>query len=216
MLSHTYKIFTRILQNRMKKILDDNQPREQAGFRQGYSTTDHLQALNQLIEKANEFQLELCIGYIDYEKAFDSVEHGDLFLALRKIGINEGYVQILEDTCIYTDATATIHIENDVSKPIQINRGVRQGDTISPKIFTAAMEEVFKKLELEKRGVAIDGEQLTDLRFADDVALITSSVKDMEAQLNSLNSESNKIGLKIHKGKNRVHDQLQHNRVHRN
>ena len=68
-------------------------------------------------------------------------------------------------------------IDNDISKPINISRGVRQGDTISPKIFTTAMEEIFKKLDLEERGINIDGEQLTDLRFADDVALLSSTVK---------------------------------------
>ena len=80
-----------------------------------------------------------------------------------------------------------------------INRGVRQGDTISPKILTAAIEEeVLKRLNLEKNRVNVDGEYLTDLRFADDAAL-TTSVKDMTVQLKSLNSE--KIGLKLHKGK---------------
>ena len=168
MLSHAYKIFTRIIQNRIKHILDTNQPREQAGFREGYSTTDHLQALNQLIEKANEYQLKLCIGFIDYEKAFDSVEHDNLFAALRKVGVNEGYVKIIED--IYTNATATIYIDKDVSKPILINRSVRQGDTLSPKIFTAGIEEeVFKKIDLSERGISIDGESMTDLKFADDV-----------------------------------------------
>ena len=113
--------------------------------------------------------------------------------------INEGYVQLLED--IYTNATAKIHIENDVSKGIQIERGVTHGDTISPKMFTAAMEEIFKKLNLQDRGLNIDGEKLTDtdLRFAYDVALIISSVKDMELQLNNLNKESKKE-CKIHKG----------------
>ena len=123
----------------------------------------------------------------------------DLITALHKVGIYEGYVQLLED--IYTNATAKIYTENDVSKAIPIERGVRQGDTISPKMFTVAMEEIFKKLNLQERGLNIDGEKLTDLRFADDVALITSSVKDMEIQLNDLNRESKKIGLKIHKGK---------------
>ena len=75
LLSHMYKLFTRVLQKRMENILDANQPREQAGFRKGYSTTDHLQSINQIIEKCNEFHLPLCIAYIDYEKAFDSVEH---------------------------------------------------------------------------------------------------------------------------------------------
>ena len=49
--------------------------------------------------------------------------------------------------------------------------------TISPKLFTAAIQKVFKNSELESRGIEIDGERLTDLRFADDVALTTSSVE---------------------------------------
>ena len=59
------------------------------------------------------------------------------------------------------------------------------------------MEDIFKKLN----PLNVDGEKLTDLRFADDVALIATSVKDMEVQLNELNQGSKKIGLNIHKGK---------------
>ena len=194
-----YKLFTRVLQKRMESILDANQPREQAGFRKGYSTTDHLQSINQIIEKCNEFNLPLCIAYIDYEKAFDSVEHDVIFKALRNTGINEAYINIIE--YIYTDATAKVHIEKQMSDEIKILRGVRQGDPISPKLFTASIEEAFKNCELEKRGIDIDGEKLTDLRFADDVALTTNSVEDMEVQLNILNQESKRIRLKIHRGK---------------
>ena len=98
-----YKLFTRILQKRIDWLLDENQPREQAGFRKGYSTVDHLQTINQLIEKCNEFNRPLCTGYIDYENASDSIEHKAIFKALRSIGINETYITILEDT--YTGAT---------------------------------------------------------------------------------------------------------------
>ena len=75
-----------------------------------------------------------------------------------------------------TNATATMHLDNDVSQPIHINSGVRQGDTISPKFLLLPWEEILKKLDFEKQGVNIDGERLTDLRFADDVALRTPSV----------------------------------------
>ena len=60
---------------KMETVLDENQPREQAGIGKGYLTVDHLQTINQLIEKCNEFKRALCIGYIDCEKAFDSIEH---------------------------------------------------------------------------------------------------------------------------------------------
>ena len=90
----------------------ENQPREQPGFRKGYSTVDHLQAINQLIEKCNNFKRPPCIGYIDYAKAFDSIEHEAIFQALRSIGINETYITILEDA--YTGDTARVHMNNQV------------------------------------------------------------------------------------------------------
>ena len=62
------------------------------------------------------------------------------------------------------------------------------------------MEEVFEKADISA-GVNVDGENLTNLRFADDVALFNETARQMEKHLNSLNSESLKVGLKIHKGK---------------
>ena len=100
----------------MEKTLDANQPREQAGFRKGFATTDHLHTINQIIEKSNEFNLPLCIAYIDYEKSFDSVEHEVIFQALRNIGINEIYINIIED--IYNEAKAKVHIEKQESEEV--------------------------------------------------------------------------------------------------
>ena len=73
-----YKVFSNILLQRMIRTLDFYQPREQAGFRAGYSTIDHLQVVNQLQEKANEY-MSLCFAFVDYEKAFDSIEFEPLF-----------------------------------------------------------------------------------------------------------------------------------------
>ena len=113
------------------KELERNQTREQAGFRKGYSTTDHLQALNQIIEKSNEYNLPPYIGFIDYEKAFDTVEYFAIFETLRKPNINETYINILQN--IHSQATARIHLDKLVSDEFPIHRGVRQGDPLSPK-----------------------------------------------------------------------------------
>ena len=87
-----------------------------------------------------------------------------------------------------------------MSDEFPIHRGVRQGDPLSPKLFTAVMEEVFKKADISE-GVNVDGENLTNLRFAGDVALFNETTKYMEKHLNSLNSESLKVGLKYTKGR---------------
>ena len=57
------------------------------------------------------------MGYIDNEKAFDSIEHETIFKALRLIGINETRLNILED--IYTGAAARVHRDNQVQKKCQ-------------------------------------------------------------------------------------------------
>ena len=59
LMSQMYRLFTRMLQNRMEKVLDKNKSREQAGFRKGYSTVDHLQTINQLIEEYNMNSVDL-------------------------------------------------------------------------------------------------------------------------------------------------------------
>ena len=68
----------------MEKIFDENQPREQAGFRSGYSTIDHLHTMN--LEKTSEYDMPLCLAFVDYEKAFDSVERTAIFNALYELG----------------------------------------------------------------------------------------------------------------------------------
>ena len=59
---------------------------------------------------------------------------------------------------------------------------MRQQDLISPKWFTAIIQDVFASTQLEEKGINIDGEKLSDLTFADNVALTTEGVKDMEHQ----------------------------------
>ena len=92
-----------------------------------------------------------------------------------------------------------------MSNEFAINRGVRQRDPLSPKLFAAVMEEVFKKASISeemqslKESTSME-ENLTNLRFAGNVALLNEKTKQMEKHLNSLNSESLKDGLKIHKG----------------
>ena len=74
------------------------------------------------------------IGFIDYEKAFDSIEHFSIFEALRKINVNETYVKILEN--IYKGATARVHLDNHVFRTIcNRNRCATGGSNITKVIY---------------------------------------------------------------------------------
>ena len=78
-------------------MLDSSQPREQAGFWSGYLTTDHIHVISQVLEKYAEYTKLLCMVFIDNEKTFVSVETSAVMKALRRQGVLEIYVNILED-----------------------------------------------------------------------------------------------------------------------
>ncbi len=162
---------------------------------------DHIHTLNQILEKTEEFQKPLCMAFIDYEKAFDSLKTSEMLKALRKQGIDEVYIELIEN--IYAKATATIKLQTN-SDIIPIEKGIRQGDSISPKLFTATLQEIFKSIKWQHEGILIRDERLTNLRFADDIIIFSESADELEEMLAKLNEESKKMGLRINKEKTKI------------
>ena len=70
----TYKVFSQVILRRMLRTLDQHQPREQAGFRSGFSTIDHIQVISQLQEKSDEYKIPLCFAFVDYEKTLHRIQ----------------------------------------------------------------------------------------------------------------------------------------------
>lgn len=201
LMSNIYKIFSKIILNRLTKTLDEHQPREQAGFRKSYSTTDHIQVITQIVEKANEYNKMVYMCFIDYAKAFDSLVHSAIWRALAKQGVNEKYIQLIQN--IYSKCCAKIKLEKE-GKEFPIRRGVRQGDPLSPKIFCAVLESIFQNLNWSGKGLNIDGEMLSHLRFADDIIIISDDPTELECMVNELAKESEKVGLAINSSKTKI------------
>ncbi|GBP33150.1 Retrovirus-related Pol polyprotein from type-2 retrotransposable element R2DM; Endonuclease [Eumeta japonica] len=124
--------------------MDEQQPIEQAGFRAGFSTTDHMHVIKQLIEKCRKYGKAVYIAFVDYSKAFDSIEHDSLWRALTQQGVPKKYIRIIKN--IYANNTPQIKLES-TGEEFPIARGVRQGDPLSPKLFSAVMESIFRDLE---------------------------------------------------------------------
>ncbi|CAG9840644.1 unnamed protein product [Diabrotica balteata] len=201
LLNVMYKLLTKILTNRLTTKLDGYQAREQAGFRKSFSTSDHLLTMKILIEKTNEYHIPLYMAFIDFEKAFDSVEHWAVQNSLQNSRIDYRYTDLI--TNIYNKATTTIKLMKQ-TEPIKINRGVRQGDTISPKLFNQALEDVFKRLHWDDLGININGQNLNHLRYADDIVLITEKSEELQRMMEELDRESTKIGLKMNYSKTKT------------
>ena len=73
LLSHIMKLLERILDGRIRKRVEQELAEEQQGFRKGRGTTDGMFALRQLVEKRLEMQGRMAVGFVDLEKAYDTV-----------------------------------------------------------------------------------------------------------------------------------------------
>jgi len=138
---------------------------------------------------------------VDYEKAFDSINHGYMLNALRNQGVPGKLTLLIQE--LYTDVKARIVTERP-GRLFEINKGVKQGDPLSPLLFNAALVEVFRKVNWENRGVSINGRKLNNLRFADDIVLIAQSREELKNMINDLVEKSKKAGLKINSDKTKI------------
>ena len=143
----------------------------------------------------------MCVAFVDYEKAFDSAQTQAILTSLQEQVIEDVYIEILK--YIYTYSSVTVHLHKE-SEKIRIKRGVRQGDTISPNLFTAILESTFRMLNRENKGVKIDGEFLSSLRSAGDIFLCTETPQEIQQMLQELSDESRRMCLKMDIAKTKV------------
>ncbi|KAG1714074.1 putative phosphoenolpyruvate synthase [Nymphon striatum] len=104
---------------------------------------------------------------------------------------------------IFRLGTSNIKLHTNTNK-IRLEKGVRQGDSISPKLFTACLENVFRGLNWTSKGIPINGDRLTNLRFADDVVLFSESPQELQLMVEELRTASSKVGLEINLSKTKV------------
>ncbi|EPB74532.1 hypothetical protein ANCCEY_06389 [Ancylostoma ceylanicum] len=186
---------------RIRRTLDEAQPVEQAGFQRNFSTLDHKITCCRLIEVAREYQEPLVLTFIDYKKAFDSMEPAKVWKAQEVQGAEARYTKVLTEW--YSGCTTVFRpFLNDIK--VSVETGVRQEDPASPNSFSACLESVIRNCDWDTFGVLIDGERLNHLRFADDIVLIPSSADDASEMLRRLDEEGSKAGLTLNMTKTKV------------
>ena len=106
LISHASKVMLKILQARLQQYMNQEIPDVQAGFRKGRGTRDQIANISWIIEKAREFQKNICFCFIDYVKAFDCVDHNKLWKILKETGIPDHLTCLLRN--LYTGQEATV------------------------------------------------------------------------------------------------------------
>ena len=91
-----YKLFSRMLCVRIQDAILRDQSPDQAAYRKSFSTCDHLLALTLLLEKSKEWENEVWVCLVAFEKAFDTVAHEKLWATLWTMGVTENYTRLLQ------------------------------------------------------------------------------------------------------------------------
>ena len=196
LLSHVYKLFMTIIGNR---IIDDLYfcfPESQAAYQPSRGTIEQIFALNQMIEKSIEFNKPLYLIFIDFTKAFDSIKLDKLWLILDRTPLNKNYINLLK--AVYDDSQASIKTDLGTSRFVNIKKGVKQGDMLSAILFCVALAAVMLRTEETcQSGFSIGGQILTNLSYADDIALTNECPSKLQLFVNELANNAKEIGLEI-------------------
>ena len=123
----------KILQARLQQYVNREIPDVQAGLRKGRGTKDQIANICWIIERAREFQKNICFCFIDYAKAFDCVHHNKLWKILKEIRILDHPTCLLRN--LYAGQEATVSIEHGTTDWFQIGKGVLEGCRLSPCLF---------------------------------------------------------------------------------
>ena len=125
------KLFNRVLLNRIKGPIEKLLRPNQNGFRQGRSTLEPILAIRRLIEALSaKRDTSLCAVFVDFTKAFDSINRERMFSILEMYGIPPQIVNAIR--CIYTDSKSFVSTPDGDTESFSINTGVLQGDTLAP------------------------------------------------------------------------------------
>ena len=204
LLSVPGKVLNRLILERMKGTVDQSLREQQAGFRQDRSCTDQIATLRIIVEQSIEWNSSLYINFVDYEKAFDSVDRETLWKVLRHYGVPKKLVNMIKNS--YEGMSCRVIHEGQLTKNFEVMKGVRQGCLLSPFLFILVIDWVMKTATKEKRN-GIQWTMLTqldDLDFADDLALLSHSHRQMQDKTTELALISAQVGLKINKRKTKI------------
>jgi hypothetical protein len=177
---------------------------QQADFCKERSCTDQNATLRIIVEQSLEWNSSLYVNFVDYEKAFDSVDRETLWKLLRHYGVPVKLVNIIRNS--YEGLSCKVIHKGQSTEAFETRTGLRQGCLLSPFLFLLVMDWIMRTTTTQSRtGIQWTlCEQLEDLDYADDLALLSHAQQQMQEKTNNVAATSAQVGLKIHRGKTKI------------
>ena len=204
LISTVAKLINKMILNRIQSKMDHHLRPNQNGFRPGRRTTSHILALCRLIEGVKSHNRKAIVLYIDFKKAFDSINRKKMKKILKAYDVPPNLLKGI--MLMYENTRAKVISPDGETDFFQILTGVLQGNTLAPYLFVIVLDYVLrntfdgKEEELgfklhRRRSSRVKAVTVTDMDFADDLAITTEEEKQAQEALLRLETEAEKIGL---------------------
>ena len=163
------------------------------GFMSGRGTTDAIFIVRQLQEKHLAANKPLYMAFVDLEKAFDRVPRDVIWWAMRKLGIDEWLVCLVQS--MYKDVRSRVRVGDGYSEEFGVGVGVHQGSVLSPLLFIIVLEALSREF---RTGCP------WELLYADDLMSSAESMEELLVKVQTWKTEMEKKGLRVNMGKTKI------------
>ncbi|KAK3538187.1 hypothetical protein QTP70_032945 [Hemibagrus guttatus] len=188
LMSHTMKLWERVVEARLRKVVEICE--QQYGFMPRKSTTDAIFALRILMEKYRDGQRELHCVFVDLEKAYDRVPREELWYCMRKSGVAEKYVRVVQD--MYERSRTVVRSAVGQTEEFNVEVGLHQGSALSLFLFAIVMDQLSEEVRQESPWT---------MMFADDIVICSESREQVEENLERWRFALERRGMKVSRSK---------------
>ncbi len=198
LLNVSYKLASACISNRIKSVLPNVISEDQTGFVPNRFIGENIRLLYDILNYTENHQIPGMLLLIDFEKAFDTVSHSFILETLKAFNFGTDICRWFET--LYKNASSSVIINGNISRPFQIQRSCRQGDPLAPYIFVLCAEILASMIREDTniKGISINDMNFKITQYADDTTLILDGTEDsLKYAFETLHRFREMSGLKI-------------------
>ena len=171
----------------------------------GKGTSDHIFLLQTIVEKVvKKNKNKLYAVFIDFKKAYDTVNRGLLFEKLKNLGINGIFMRNIE--AMYERTEYCLKLKGGHTPPILSNLGLKQGCPLSPMLFNLYIDDIKNIFDEQCDPVGIQNVYISHFLYADDLVILSRSKAGLQRGLDKTHefAKANLLTISVKKSKSMV------------
>uniref|UniRef100_A0A9J8ACX2 Reverse transcriptase domain-containing protein n=1 Tax=Cyprinus carpio carpio TaxID=630221 RepID=A0A9J8ACX2_CYPCA len=194
LLNNDYKIFAQVFAQRFKLVLDSIIDENQSGFMRNRHICNNTRLIFDLIDYSDLIKDDSFILFLDFFKAFDSVEHPFIFYCLEHFGFGAYFCNAMKT--LYAGGNSSVKLNNGTTQRFDLERGVRQGCPVSVYLFLIVAQVFCHFIKSSNlKGIQVEERSILISQLADDTALFLKNVDQIQSAVKIIEVFSSASGL---------------------